>query len=49
MDNRYAPLSLPRNLNAMPTDYSSKIIQFGVDEAYTAKQHVQWFKDFVID
>jgi hypothetical protein len=46
MANRYAPLVLPANLNAMPTDYSTKIKQFGDDEAYTARQHVQWFKDF---
>ena len=46
MENRYAPLALPANLNAMPTDYSTKIKQFGDDEAYTARQHVQWFKDF---
>lgn len=46
MVNRYAPLALPANLNTMPADYNSKIKQFGVDEAYTAKQHFQWFKDF---
>ena len=45
MANRYAPLALPANLNAMLTNYSSKIKQFGADEAYTTKQHVQWFKD----
>ena len=46
MANRYAPLVLPANLNAMPTDYSTNIKQFGDDEAYTARQHVQWFKYF---
>ena len=46
MANRYAPLALPANLNAMPVDYSTKIKQFGDDEAYTARQHIQWFKDY---
>lgn len=46
MANRYAPLVLPANLNVMSVDYSTKIKQFGDDEAYTARQHVQWFKDF---
>ena len=46
MANRYAPLALPTNLNAMPVDYNTKIKQFGADEAYTARQHKQWFKDF---
>ena len=46
MANRYAPLALPTNLNAMSVDYNTKIKQFGDDEAYTARQHVQWFKDF---
>lgn len=46
MANMYAPLVLPANLNDMPIDYSTKIKQFGDDEAYTARQHVQWFKDF---
>lgn len=46
MANRYVPLALLANLNVMPTNYNSKIKQFGADEAYTAKQHVQWFKDF---
>ena len=30
----------------MPADYSTKIKQFGDDEAYTGRQHIQWFKDF---
>ena len=46
MANRYAPLSLPANLNAMPVDYNTKIKQFGDDGTYTASQHIQWFKDF---
>ena len=46
MANRYAPLVLLANLNAMPVDYSTKIKQFGDDESYTARKHVQWFKDF---
>ena len=40
MANRYAPLALPANLNAMPANYGTKIKQFWADEAYTAKQHV---------
>ena len=46
MANRYAPLALPANLNAMPVDYSTKIRQFGGDDDYTARQHIQWFKYF---
>lgn len=46
MANRYAPLSLLANLNAMPADYSTKIKQFGDDGAYTTSQRIQWFKDF---
>ena len=46
MANRYAPLVLPANLNVMPVDYNTKIKQFGDDEEYTTRQHVQWFKDF---
>ena len=46
MANRYAPLALPTNLNAMLVDYNTKIKQFGDDGTYTAFQHVQWFKDF---
>ena len=46
MENRYAPLVLPAVLNQMPTDYSKSIKQFGGDDDYTAKQHVQWFKDY---
>ena len=37
MANRYAPLVLPANLNAMPADYSTKIKKFGDDEAYTTR------------
>lgn len=46
MANRYAPHALPANLNTMPVDYKTKIKQFGYDGAYTASQHIQWFKDF---
>lgn len=46
MANIYAPLTLPANLNAMPIDYSTKLRQFGGDDDYTARQHIQWFKDF---
>ena len=40
MVNRYDPLALPTNLNSMPVDYSTKIKQFGGDEAYIARQHI---------
>lgn len=46
MENRYAPLILPAVLNQMPVDYSKSVKQFGGDDDYTAKQHVQWFKDY---
>ena len=46
MANRYAPLALPTNLNAMPVDYGTKIKQFGGDDDYTSRQHIQWFKYF---
>ena len=46
MENRYAPLVLPAVLNQMPADYSKSIKQFGGDDDYTAKQHVQCFKDY---
>jgi hypothetical protein len=46
MANRYAPLVLPTNLNPMAADYGTKIKQFGGDDDYTVKQHIQWFKDF---
>ena len=41
MANRYAPLALLVNLNAMPVDYNTKIKQFGDDRAYTTSQHIQ--------
>ena len=44
MKNRYAPLILPTVLNQIPADYNKSIKQFGGDDDYTTKQHVQWFK-----
>ena len=46
MANRYAPLVLPANLNPMRADYGTKIKQFGGEDDYTVRQHIQWFKDF---
>ena len=46
MANRYAPFVLPANLNPMLADYGTKIKQFGGEDDYTVKQHIQWFKDF---
>ena len=37
MANRYAPLVLPPNLNPMPTDYGTKIKQFGGEDDYTVR------------
>ena len=47
MANRYAPLALPTNLNAMPADYNTKIRQFGDDEAYTTRHQYSGLKTFV--
>jgi hypothetical protein len=46
MASRYAPLVLPANLNPMLADYGTKIKQFGGEDDYTVRQHIQWFKDF---
>ena len=46
MAYRYAPLVLLANLNPMPADYGTKIKQFGGEDDYTVRKHIQWFKDF---
>lgn len=46
MENRYAPLDLPAQLHAMPTDYQSKIFLFDATGHYTAQQHVNKMSDF---
>jgi hypothetical protein len=39
-------LVLPANLNPMPADYGTKIKQFGGEDDYTVRKHIQWFKYF---
>lgn len=47
MAARYAPLVLPQNLDAMPTDYQRKIPLFdGTPQSITAQQHVDRMTDF---
>ena len=46
MANKYAPLVLPTNLNAMPDNYDSKIKQFGAEDKYFSQHHIDYFKDF---
>jgi len=45
MVGRYAPLVFPGKLNAMPTDYPSKIVTFDNIGANTAQQHVDKMND----
>ena len=47
MAARFAPLVLPQNLDAMPTDYQSKIPLFdGTPQSVPAQQHVDRMSDF---
>jgi len=46
MAARCAPLVLPQNLDAMPTDCQSKIPLFDATQGITAQQHVDRMNDF---
>ena len=46
MASRYAPPVLPQNLDAMPTDYQSKIPLFDATQGITVQQHVDRMNDF---
>ena len=46
MAARYAPPILPQNLDAMSTDYQSKIPLFDATQGITAQQHVDMMNDF---
>ncbi len=46
MANRYAPLVLPSQLDAMPIYYQSKIFLFDATGQYIAQQHVNKMYDF---
>ena len=52
MANRYAPLVLPTQLNAMPQDYQRKIFFFDATGRYTTQQHdkmIDYFELHEID
>lgn len=46
MAAQYAPLMLPKNLDAMPVDYQRKIPLFDGTQGITAQQHVDKMTDF---
>lgn len=46
MENRYAPLIQPTQLNAMHEDYQRKIFLFDATGQYTTQQHVNKMTDF---
>ena len=46
MAARYAPLVLPQNLGAMPTDYQTKIPLFDSTQTITTQQHVDTMNAF---
>ena len=46
MANRYAPLQLPTNPEAMPQDYQTKITYFDGTSACTALQHTKKMQDY---
>ena len=53
MTNRYTPLVLLANLEAMPQDYQSKITPFDGSSTYTTQQHAKkmtnYFEKYEID
>lgn len=46
MENKFAPLVLPKNLHDLPQGYAQRLKQFGAEGDIIAQQHLDRFIDF---